>query len=77
MLRGIISPIERVCIRADLWQFDINFQMGGEDTLIKVSASGEPLVPAFADLMRVYNAKSLSASELIKVGHMSVGLVSQ
>ena len=41
--------------------------MGGEDTVSMVASSGEPLVPAFADLLKVYNAKALAASEVIKV----------
>ncbi|RSL60727.1 hypothetical protein CEP54_006581 [Fusarium duplospermum] len=56
----------------DCWElakcyFDINFQTGGEDTVANVAVSGEPLVPAFANLLKVYNAKSLAASEVIKL----------
>ncbi|EEY16572.1 conserved hypothetical protein [Verticillium alfalfae VaMs.102] len=41
--------------------------MGGEDTLKSANAGEEPIIPAFADLLRVYNARSLSASEVMKV----------
>ncbi|KAL9944679.1 hypothetical protein ACHAPS_008311 [Verticillium nonalfalfae] len=58
----------------DCWElakcnFDINFQMGGEDTLKSANAGEEPIIPAFADLLRVYNARSLSASEVMKLNH--------
>jgi amidase len=43
------------------------FQDGGADTLAKVAISGEPLVPAFADLLKVYNARALAATEVLKV----------
>lgn len=36
-----------------------------------VKASGEPLLPAFADLMEVYNAREQSAAETLKVRHNS------
>lgn len=39
-----------------------------------VAASGEPLVPAFADLLRVYNAKALAASEVMQVNPSIVHL---
>ncbi|KAM0547300.1 hypothetical protein ACHAPJ_010435 [Fusarium lateritium] len=43
------------------------FEDGGADTLAKVAITREPLVPAFADLMRVYNAKALAATEVLKL----------
>ncbi|KAM6532660.1 hypothetical protein FALCPG4_005712 [Fusarium falciforme] len=56
----------------DCWElvkcfFDINFQMGGQDTIVKVTDAGEPLVPAFADLLKVYSAMSLTASESMQL----------
>ncbi|KAM5511697.1 acetamidase [Fusarium oxysporum f. sp. phaseoli] len=56
----------------DCWElakcyYDLIFQDGGADTLAKVAISGEPLVPAFADLLKVYNARALAATEVLKL----------
>ncbi|KAE8168326.1 amidase [Aspergillus tamarii] len=53
----------------DCWElakctFDIYFQEAGEETLAKLRPTGEPLIPAFADLLKVYNARHLSALQL-------------
>ncbi|KAM0230877.1 hypothetical protein ACHAPO_008933 [Fusarium lateritium] len=56
----------------DCWElakcyYDLIFQDGGADTLAKVAISGEPLVPAFANLLKVFNARSLAATEVLKL----------
>ncbi|KAH7247550.1 amidase signature domain-containing protein [Fusarium redolens] len=56
----------------DCWElakcyYGLIFQDGGADTLTKVAVSGEPLMPAFADLLKIYNARSLAASEVLKL----------
>ncbi|OBS26101.1 hypothetical protein FPOA_00044 [Fusarium poae] len=56
----------------DCWElakcyYDLIFQDGGADTLAKVAISGEPLVPAFADLLKVFNARALAATEVLKL----------
>lgn len=48
-------------------QYDIYFQTAAQGTIEKVQATGEPLIPAFADLLKVYNARHLSASEVCQV----------
>ncbi|CAG8290532.1 unnamed protein product [Penicillium salamii] len=53
----------------DCWElakctFDIYFQEAGEETLAKLKPTGEPLIPAFANLLKVYNARHLTALKL-------------
>ncbi|CAG8289766.1 unnamed protein product [Penicillium salamii] len=53
----------------DCWElakctFDIYFQEAGEETLAKLKPTGEPLIPAFANLLKVYNARHLTALQL-------------
>ncbi|KAE8423822.1 amidase [Aspergillus pseudocaelatus] len=55
----------------DCWElekctFDIYFQEAGEETLAKLKPTEEPLIPGFADLLKVYNALHLSALELCR-----------
>ncbi|KAM0323773.1 hypothetical protein ACHAPQ_008578 [Fusarium lateritium] len=56
----------------DCWQalkttFDIYYQGGADQTLAALEASGEPLIPAIADLMRVFNVRQLPAAELLQL----------
>ncbi|KAH7006611.1 amidase signature domain-containing protein [Fusarium venenatum] len=56
----------------DCWElakcyYDLIFQDGAADTLAKVAISGEPLVPAFADLLKVFHARALAATEVLKL----------
>ncbi|CAH0003405.1 unnamed protein product [Clonostachys byssicola] len=46
-------------------QFDIYYQSGAGQTLAAVEASGEPLLPAVADLLKVYNTRELSTIEAL------------
>lgn len=48
-------------------QFDIYYQGGADQTLAALQESGEPLIPAIADLMRVFNVRQLPATELLEV----------
>lgn len=48
-------------------QFDIYYQGGADQTLASLQESGEPLIPAIADLMRVFNVRQLPATELLEV----------
>ncbi|OJI96727.1 hypothetical protein ASPVEDRAFT_120443 [Aspergillus versicolor CBS 583.65] len=53
----------------DCWElakctFNIYFQEACEETLANLKPSGEPLIPAFADLMKVYKADHLTALQL-------------
>ncbi|CAH0046921.1 unnamed protein product [Clonostachys solani] len=45
--------------------FDIYYQSGAGQTLAAVEASGEPLLPAVADLIKVYNTRELSTVEAL------------
>ncbi|KAJ6140001.1 amidase signature domain-containing protein [Penicillium samsonianum] len=47
--------------------FDIYYQSGSEGTRSTLSASGEPMIPAFADLLRVYNTREHSAAEALQL----------
>ncbi|KAG5659718.1 hypothetical protein KAF25_002277 [Fusarium avenaceum] len=56
----------------DCWQalkttFDIYYQGGADQTLAALQESGEPLIPAISDLMRVFNVRQLPATELLEL----------
>ncbi|KAK7216282.1 hypothetical protein V2G26_004285 [Clonostachys chloroleuca] len=53
------------CWDASQTTFDIYYQSGAGQTLAAVEASGEPLMPAVADLLKVYNTRELSALEAL------------
>ncbi|KAF4341946.1 hypothetical protein FBEOM_4112 [Fusarium beomiforme] len=46
-------------------RFDIYYQGGADATIGALEASGEPLIPAFADLLKVFNVRKLSAAEIL------------
>ncbi|KAF5594934.1 aconitate hydratase 1 [Fusarium pseudocircinatum] len=57
----------------DCWQalkttFDIYYQGGADATIAALEESGEPLIPAFADLLKVFNVRKLPASEILQLG---------
>ncbi|KAF5589396.1 hypothetical protein FPCIR_6842 [Fusarium pseudocircinatum] len=71
LLKAGVEVVE-ISPPVDCWElakcyYNLIFQDGGADTLVKVAVSGEPLMPAFADLLKVYNARSLAASEVLKL----------
>ncbi|CAH0027284.1 unnamed protein product [Clonostachys rhizophaga] len=43
------------------------FEDGGADAALVAAATGEPLVPAFLDLLKVYSASARSAPEVLKL----------
>ncbi|XEV04497.1 hypothetical protein FSHL1_009784 [Fusarium sambucinum] len=56
----------------DCWQalkttFDIYYQGGAEQTLAALALSGEPPIPAFADLLKTFNVRQLPASEILQL----------
>ncbi|KAF9885893.1 hypothetical protein FE257_012273 [Aspergillus nanangensis] len=54
------------CWEAAKTTFDLYFPDGAKGTLAMVDASGEPLLPAFANLLEVYNAREQTAAESLK-----------
>ncbi|KAF5860065.1 hypothetical protein ETB97_002091 [Aspergillus alliaceus] len=48
-------------------QFDIYYQSGSAGTMSTLAASGEPTIPAFADLLRVFNTREHSAAEALRL----------
>ncbi|KAE8381234.1 amidase signature domain-containing protein [Aspergillus bertholletiae] len=46
--------------------FDIYYQSGSSGTMSTLAASGEPTIPAFADLLRVFNTQEHSAAEALR-----------
>nr|RBR01789.1 hypothetical protein FVER53263_12272 [Fusarium verticillioides] len=56
----------------DCWQalrttFDIYYQGGADAAVAALEESGEPMIPAFADLLKVFNVRKLPASEIIQL----------
>ncbi|KAL7758577.1 hypothetical protein ACKLNR_011004 [Fusarium oxysporum f. sp. zingiberi] len=56
----------------DCWQalrttFDIYYQGGADGTIAALEESGEPIIPAFADLLKVFNVRKLPASEILQL----------
>ncbi|KAE8395886.1 amidase signature domain-containing protein [Aspergillus alliaceus] len=47
--------------------FDIYYQSGSAGTMSTLAASGEPTIPAFADLLRVFNTREHSAAEALRL----------
>ncbi|KAF5722339.1 aconitate hydratase 1 [Fusarium mundagurra] len=59
----------------DCWQalrttFDIYYQGGADATIAALEESGEPLIPAFADLLKVFDVRELPASEILQLSGM-------
>ncbi|KAF4457129.1 hypothetical protein F53441_917 [Fusarium austroafricanum] len=57
----------------DCWQalkttFNIYYQGGADGTIAELEASGEPVIPAFANLLEVFNVRKLSAAEILQLG---------
>ncbi|KAF5547598.1 hypothetical protein FPHYL_10187 [Fusarium phyllophilum] len=55
----------------DCWQalrttFDIYYQGGADTTIAALEESGEPLIPAFADLLQVFNVRKLPTPEILQ-----------
>ncbi|CAG9945811.1 unnamed protein product [Clonostachys rosea f. rosea IK726] len=63
---GVVMPHPPI-LRAlgHVKQFDTYYQSGAGQTLAAVEASGEPLLPAVADLLKVYNTRALSTVEAL------------
>ncbi|KAF5618060.1 uncharacterized protein FTJAE_12366 [Fusarium tjaetaba] len=56
----------------DCWQalrttFDIYYQGGADTAVAALEESGEPMIPAFADLLKVFNVRKLPASEILQL----------
>ncbi|KAF4499244.1 aconitate hydratase 1 [Fusarium agapanthi] len=56
----------------DCWQalkttFDVYYQGGADGTIAALEESGEPIIPAFADLLKVFNVRKLPASEILQL----------
>ncbi|KAF5987272.1 hypothetical protein FCOIX_1127 [Fusarium coicis] len=56
----------------DCWQalrttFDIYYQGGADAAIAALEESGEPMIPAFADLLKVFNVRKLPASEILQL----------
>ncbi|KAF5252847.1 hypothetical protein FANTH_2171 [Fusarium anthophilum] len=55
----------------DCWEalkttFDVYYQGGADGTIAALEESGEPIIPAFADLLKVFNVRKLPASEILQ-----------
>ncbi|GFN19510.1 uncharacterized protein AtWU_09315 [Aspergillus tubingensis] len=55
------------CWDAKQTTFDIYYQSGSIGTKSTLAASGEPLIPAFADLLRIFNPRERSAAEALNL----------
>jgi amidase len=68
-LRTTVSPsTNKVClVYSPTFQFDVYYQGGAGQTLAALAASGEPPIPAFADLLKTFNVRQLPASEILQV----------
>ncbi|KAG5791146.1 hypothetical protein H9Q69_009796 [Fusarium xylarioides] len=56
----------------DCWQalkttFDIYYQGGADATIAALEESDEPIIPAFADLLKVFHVRKLPASEILQL----------
>ncbi|PNP76494.1 hypothetical protein FNYG_09913 [Fusarium nygamai] len=56
----------------DCWQalrttFDIYYQGGADAAIAALEESGEPMIPAFADLLKVFNVRKLPASDILQL----------
>ncbi|KAF5637916.1 hypothetical protein F52700_4619 [Fusarium sp. NRRL 52700] len=56
----------------DCWQalkttFDVYYQGGADTTIAALEESGEPIIPAFADLLKVFNVRKLPSSEILQL----------
>lgn len=54
-------------------KFDIYYQGGADGTIAALEESGEPIIPAFADLLKVFNVRELPASEILQVSRDTKG----
>jgi len=48
-------------------QFEIYYQSGSSTTEATLKASGEPIIPAFAELLRIFDPQAKSAAEALQV----------
>ncbi|OJJ65690.1 hypothetical protein ASPBRDRAFT_49586 [Aspergillus brasiliensis CBS 101740] len=55
------------CWDAKQTTFDIYYASGSSGTMSTLAASGEPLIPAFADLLRIFKPREQSAAEALKL----------
>ncbi|KAH7000751.1 amidase signature domain-containing protein [Ilyonectria destructans] len=55
------------CWNAKQTTFDIYYQSGCGGTMSTLAAAGEPTIPAFADLLKVFNVREQSAAEALKL----------
>ncbi|KAF9777109.1 hypothetical protein IL306_004621 [Fusarium sp. DS 682] len=58
-------PILRALEHTRRILFDIYYQGGADAAIAALEASGEPMIPAFADLLKVFNVRKLSAVEIL------------